>query len=111
MAILILEEPRKHKYNAKAEVVDGICFDSKQEARHYMELKIRERIGEISSLEVHVAFRLEINGVLIGHYYADFVYRENGKRIVADSKGNKTPVYQLKKKLMKALHQIDILEM
>lgn len=111
MTVLIIEEKRRHKYNAKATVVDGIRFDSQREATHYTELKLRQRAREISDLEVQVAFRLEINGVLIGYYYADFVYMENGRRVVADSKGSKTPVYQLKKKLMKALHEIEILEM
>lgn len=111
MAILIIEEKRNHKYNAQAIEVDGHRFDSKREARHYVELRLRQRAGEISELEVHVAYRLEVNGSLIGYYYADFVFKEKSKLVVADSKGSRTPVYQLKKKLMKALHDIEILEL
>jgi len=39
------EPPKKHKYNARKTVVDGITFDSKREAEYYCELKLRVRAG------------------------------------------------------------------
>lgn len=50
-----------------------------------------------------------INDVLICTYYADFTYWEKGKYIVEDKKGVRTPVFNLKKKLLKAILGIDIL--
>lgn len=43
---------------------------------------------------------------------ADFSYHENGILVVEDvkSKATKTPLYQLKKKLVKALYGIDVKE-
>lgn len=45
-------------------------------------------------------------------YVADFVYLDlfDGKEIVEDAKGYRTAIYKLKKKLMKAVHSIDIFE-
>ena len=43
-------------------------------------------------------------------YIADFVYIENGKQIVEDTKGVKTPLYVVKRKLMLWVHGIKIRE-
>ena len=43
-------------------------------------------------------------------YVADFVYTENGKRIVEDTKGFKTKDYIIKRKLMLHVHGIRIKE-
>lgn len=48
------------------------------------------------------------NGIHLTDYIADAVFFENGKRIVFDSKGYETPEFKLKKKLMKALLNIDV---
>ena len=98
------------KYHAVKTVIDGIRFDSKAEAARYNTLKLLERNGDISGLVIHPAFPLEVMGQKIGKYIADFEYYENGKSVVEDVKGVKTPVYRLKKKLVKALYGIDILE-
>jgi len=101
---------RTGKYNAKKTVVDGITFDSKKEARRYSELKLLEKCGEIHSLELQPRFDLIVNGAKCGYYKADFRYTEKSKEIVEDCKGFKTPVYRLKKKLVKAIYGVDILE-
>ena len=100
----------KSKYRAQPTYVDGKRFASKAEARRYSELVLLERGGVISNLETQRAFELKVNGVLICRYLADFVYFENGKRMVEDTKGVRTPVYAIKRKLMRALYDIDILE-
>lgn len=46
------------KYRSEKTCVDGICFDSKKEARRYCELKLMERAGEISGLELQKKFEL-----------------------------------------------------
>ena len=44
------------------------------------------------------------------HYIADFVYVENGVKVVEDTKGVKTDAYKIKKKLMLKLYGIKIRE-
>ena len=99
------------KYGNRRTVVDGLTFDSAKEARRYGELKLLERAGQITALELQPAFRLVVNNCLICTYKADFTYLDAEKqRIVEDVKGMKTPVYRLKKKLMLAVHGVEIFE-
>lgn len=99
------------KYNAIKTEVDGFLFDSRAEARRYSELIILERAGEIKSLCLQPVFQLLVNGERIGKYIADFKYLDqDGNIIVEDVKGVKTPVYRLKKKLVKAIYGIEITE-
>ena len=77
---------RHNKYNARITTVDGIKFASGAEARRYCELKILERAGEISGLELQPMFRLP-GGI---KYYADFRYIENGVVVVEDVKSEAT---------------------
>lgn len=98
------------KYHAIKTVVDGITFASKVEAARYQELKLLERTGAIANLTMQPVFHLVVNGHKIGKYIADFQYYENGKIITEDVKGVKTPVYNLKKKLVRALYGVEILE-
>ncbi|MCP9494090.1 MAG: DUF1064 domain-containing protein [Pyrinomonadaceae bacterium MAG19_C2-C3] len=103
---------RRGKSGAVKTVIDGITFDSKLEAVFYNELKMRQLAGEISDLELQPRFDFEINGVKIGRYTGDFRYTENGKSVVADAKGGwVSRDYPLRKKLLKALYNIDILEL
>ena len=55
-------------------------------------------------------FPLSVNAQLVTTFIADAVFFENGKRVVVDSKGVQTPVYRLKKKLMRALLNIEVQE-
>lgn len=98
------------KYHAVKTTIDGIVFDSKAEAARYNTLKLLERNGDIKLLVIHPVYPLTVNGQKIGKYIADFSYYENGRHIVEDVKGVKTPIYRLKKKLVKALYGVDILE-
>jgi hypothetical protein len=100
----------KNKFGAKKSLIDGITFDSIKEGARYCDLKLLQRAGKIEGLMLQVRFDFIINGTNIGFYKADFEYVENGKRVIEDAKGFKTPVYKLKKKLMKAIHGIDIFE-
>ncbi len=94
---------KKNKYGNKKTVVDGIPFDSKREAVRYSELKLLEKSGAIENLKLQVPFELiparaDEKGV---KYIADFVYIEDGRKIVEDSKGCKTKEYIVKRKLFK----------
>jgi Protein of unknown function (DUF1064) len=105
------DEPaaKQSKYRNVRTVVDGITFDSKREAQHWAELKMRERAGEIECLERQFSFDLECPSAgdvapgtcsVVARYIADFRYfdiREQRWRVV-DAKGKRTAMYQLKKK-------------
>lgn len=101
---------RRNKYNARKTTVDGIVFASAKEARHYANLRILERAGKISALELQKPFVITVNGKCIATYKADFVYWECGNRVILDVKGFRTPVYRLKKRLVEALYNVVIEE-
>ena len=83
----------------------GERFQSKHEAREWLKLLSRALRGEVTELDRQVKFKLELNGVLIAIYTADFVYKEAGRPVVADAKGTwETPRFKLLWKLMEALY-------
>lgn len=100
----------KQKYGARRMIVDGHDFPSERQANRYRELKLSERAGQITDLEIEVPYDISINGYHVCTYIADAVYSEQGRRVVEDSKGMATPVYKLKRRLMKAVHNVEILE-
>lgn len=108
----------RNKYYAKKGTVDGHTFDSKHEAERYSELKLLERAGQIENLQLQVPFQLLYpqrgeDGKVVERgvkYIADFVYTENGKTVVEDAKGMRTPEYIIKRKLMLWIHGIRIRE-
>ena len=100
------------KYHAKKTIVDDITFDSKKEAMRYQELKLLQRAGEIENLQLQVPYVLiekSKHGRAI-KYIADFVYEEKGQTVVEDSKGYRTDVYKLKKRLLAEKYDIEIKE-
>lgn len=104
------------KYRNKKCEYNGEKFDSQRELNRYLELRLLERAGKISELKRQAPYVLA-PAVRIGgrgrpalRYYADFVYIEDGKEIVEDTKGRITEGYRIKRHLMKAVHNIDIVE-
>jgi len=73
----------------------GLKFDSRWEAERWGQLKAMERAGVVTQLERQIKYELSINDVKICDY-------------IADAKGIQTPEFRLKKKMMKAIHDIDI---
>lgn len=110
--------PRKYK-NVVSEV-DGKRFDSRKESKRYLQLLALEKTGEIEQLECQIKFELiprqTIDGKFAEHpanYIADFVYYEDGEKVVEDVKSNATrklPCYVLKRKLMLKNYGIKIRE-
>jgi len=105
-----LQGAARSKYRNKRTVVDGIPFASAREAKRWGELTWLEAAGKIRDLERQVPFELRVKGVLICRYRADFVYVENGERVVEDTKGFNTREYKMKRSLMLACHGITIRE-
>lgn len=107
---------RGSKYHAKNTVVDGIEFDSAKEAKRYVKLRDMQEAGEIQGLFLQVPYEIlpsfECDGVKYRgmKYVADFVYYRDGKVVVEDCKGFKTPEYKMKKKLMAFINHINIEE-
>lgn len=56
--------------------LDGHTFDSFGEARRYEALKLLLMAGSIEWLKVHPRYKLEVHGVEICTYVADFEYRD-----------------------------------
>jgi len=82
-------------------------YASKREAKRGAELKLLAKVGQITGLQVQRKFVLipahRINGKVVERecsYIADFSYVENGRHVVEDVKGVRTPAYIIKRKLM-----------
>jgi hypothetical protein len=107
------EAPKRgNKYHAEPVTIDGYRFASKAEGRRYEVLRLREKAGEITNLEVHPAFDLHVEGVKIGRYCSDFSYREGEEQVVEDVKSGPTRTREFKrtKKHLKAEYGIEIEE-
>ena len=105
------------KYRNVKTQVDGITFDSKREAKHWQELQLRKKAGEITDLQRQVDLPLccpsrEHDGTsqVVAHYRADFIYCEKGVTHVVDAKGKRTRMYDLKKKWLYLQSGIEIEE-
>lgn len=120
------------KYKNKKIIYNGIKFDSRKEYKRYCELALLEKVGQITNLRMQETFELlparyenyERYSKKTGKrltdgrrcveravcYKADFVYEENGKTVVEDTKGFKTKDYILKRKMMLYFHNIKIKE-
>ena len=95
-------------------------YDSKKEANRASELKLLQKAGMISDLCEQVKFELvptqrdQYERVVerAVNYVADFCYREKSKIVVEDvkSKITRTAAYIVKKKLMRLVHGIEVLE-
>ena len=97
-----------NKFGAIKTEVDGFTFDSKAEATRYRELKLQALAGEITTLQVHPIYPLEINEVYICDCELDFVYKRNVEWIYEDVKGKDTDISKLKRKMTEAYWGIKI---
>lgn len=113
---------KRSKFNAKRTTTsDGITHPSKKQSLRWVLLLQLERTGQIADLRREVRYPIIVNGQKICTYVADHVYREavtsdegtcyySQVETVEDTKGVLTPIYKLKKKLLKATLGIDIKE-
>lgn len=110
---------RKSKGNNKYHAQKSGGYDSRKEHRRANELRLMQRAGLISNLREQVSYELipahhGSGGKVIEracYYIADFVYTDkDGKTVVEDTKGMRTDVYRIKRKLMLHVHGIRISE-
>ena len=109
---------RRPKYRNTKVCHDGERFDSIAEFNRYRQLQILERAGQIANLTRQVDFVLAPRVIIQGKtkaamkYKADFSYTNvlTGCYVVEDVKGMLTPIYKVKRHLMKWVHEIDIVE-
>ena len=90
---------KKAKYGNQKVEMDGHKFDSKKEARRYIELRAMQSVGEITCLNLQVPFQLSVC-----KYIADFTYKnKSNDLVVEDVKSAATrrlSTYRLKKKMI-----------
>lgn len=98
---------RRSKYGNTKVTYRGITFDSKKEFEYYLFLLDRQKRGGITELRLQVPFELqpafEHKGKKIRAitYVADFTYVDKaGEMHIVDTKGMRTEIYKLKKKMM-----------
>ena len=105
------------KYHNRKITRDGATFDSVKEYRRFCELTMLERAGVIMDLKRQVKYELipsqKVDGKVVErpvNYVADFVYEQDGKTIVEDTKGFRTKDYILKRKMLLYFYGIRIKE-
>ena len=81
-------------------------FASKREYSRYGELLWEVQAGVVWDLERQVRFDLVVNGVKVGRYTADFVYRRKDvpKKVVEELKGYAVRDYALRRNVFKACY-------
>lgn len=123
------EKPKKgnklHAEKVDMTMPDGTLmhFDSKREARRYMDLWLMQRSGEITNLRTQVRYPLLPKQVHPDgtreraiDYVADFVYEQDGETVVEDSKGFRNTasaayrVFVMKRKMMLYFHGVTVRE-
>ena len=106
------------KYHNRKIVREGETYDSVKEYRRAKELELLEKSGVIKDLKRQVRFEIipsqrGDDGKVVERavtYVADFVYFEDGKLVVEDTKGFRTKDYIIKRKLMLYMHGVRIKE-
>ena len=111
---------RKNKFGAVKKVYNNTEYHSTKEAKRAMVLDIMLKNNLISNLQKQVRYTWEVvhRNIETGaefikkqSYISDFEYTDSiGNHIVEDAKGFRTPEYKRKKKIMKKIFGIDILE-
>lgn len=109
---------RKNKFNAKKITIDNITFDSIKEGRYYQKLKLLKKSTDpkfkVLDIEFQPRFDMIVNERKIGFYKADFKVTYPNRVEIVDVKGLKKgsayQLFRLKKKLVEALYNIEIIE-
>jgi hypothetical protein len=113
-----LVKPKASKYRSIKVANSRGKFDSKKEFMRFLELESLQSAGKISDLTRQVTFKLSDPVVLKGRKHppikivVDYTYTRDGALVVEDCKSiaTLTPAYRLKKKLLKEIHGLEIIE-
>lgn len=99
----------RNKYNARKVRLDGYVFDSIDESHRYLELKMLQQIGQISSLTIHPKWPIEISGIRVCFVELDFKYLDKADDWRhEDVKGSDTAMSRLKRRMLEAAHEITV---
>lgn len=103
------------KYGNKETEYKGVKYHSKKEAEYAMLLdtlfKASNSKDRVIDYQIQVPYKIYLNEKYICKYLADFVVKyADGREEVVDVKGVKTQTYKLKKKLVEAQYNIQIIE-
>ena len=109
---------KQNKYKNKKVIYDDIKFDSNREMAYYIKLKMLEEKGIIKDLELQKSFELQPSFKLNGKTYKKITYRadfsyvsvQDNKIHIVDTKGFRTDVYKLKRKMFAYKYGIEIEE-
>lgn len=109
---------RRGKYNIAPKskrTYKGEVYDSKAEMEYLKHLELMKKATppseRVVSIDKQVKFPIEVEGMKICTYILDYkVTYADGSVKHIDVKGVVTPIYRLKKKLVKAVYGIDIIE-
>ena len=109
---------KQNKYKNKSVEYHGIKFDSKKEMAYYIKLELLEQKGIIKDLELQKSFELQPSFKLNGKIYKKITYRadfsyvsvQDNKIHIVDTKGFRTQVYKLKRKMFAYKYGIEIEE-
>lgn len=110
----------KNKFKAAKHELNGHTFASGREKRRYQQLLVLERAGKIKNLELQPKYEIipkqiksDGKAERAAVYTADFRYIEEGMLVVEDVKSKATAKladYVLRRKLMLAVHGIEVRE-
>lgn len=95
-----------NKYHNKKCFYKDMTFDSKKEKDYYIVLEMMLKNKQITDLKTQVKFELQQSfkfkekTIRSINYIADFTYVKDGQLVIVDTKGYRTEVYKLKKKMM-----------
>lgn len=93
------------KFNNVPKRYGGRTYQSTLEANYAAHLDFLKRAGEIQDFETQKTFRLDVNGVHIANYIADFVVvGKHGREEIHETKGKVLSPFTMKWRLMKALY-------
>lgn len=111
-----MDDKKRPKYNNCRFTDSEGSWDSKRERARWEQLRALESAGQVQELQKKIVFELIPVSIKNGKrlrpvtYIADFVYYEDGVKVVEDSKGYRNKLYLLKKRLMWEKYGIDIYE-
>lgn len=109
----LTHKPARHESCQECHACGWHYFPSSAEATRYAQLLLEQRAGLIGQIELQPNYPIEIRGIHVRDYRADFRYRRaDGKTVIEDvkPKGYRDPLYLLKRDLVQALYGIEIRE-